>query len=97
MYEIVLAAKYLKHLWYTNTAFSDTIIRINVFFKTTDTHELLHTTSSHPKHTVKGILKYQIINALVLLKWIIMRHALSSPKFYGTEASGVHYTGSSTA
>lgn len=32
-----------------------------VFFKTTDTHSLLHKTSYHPKHTFKGIIKSQII------------------------------------
>lgn len=32
-----------------------------VFFKPTDTHELLHKTSYHPSHTFKGIIKSQII------------------------------------
>lgn len=32
-----------------------------VYFKPTDTHELLHKLSYHPKHTFKGILKSQII------------------------------------
>ena len=32
-----------------------------VFFKPTDTHELLHKSSYHPKHTFKGIVKSQII------------------------------------
>ena len=32
-----------------------------VYFKPTDTHELLHKVSYHPKHTFKGILKSQII------------------------------------
>jgi len=31
-----------------------------VFFKTTDTHQLLHHTSFHPSHTFKGVLKSQI-------------------------------------
>lgn len=32
-----------------------------VYFKPTDTHELLHKLSYHPKHTFKGILKSQIL------------------------------------
>jgi len=32
-----------------------------VYFKPTDTHELLHKHSYHPKHTFKGILKSQIL------------------------------------
>ena len=32
-----------------------------VYFKPTDTHDLLHKQSYHPKHTFKGILKSQII------------------------------------
>ena len=32
-----------------------------VFFKPTDTHQLLHKSSFHPKHTFSGILKSQIL------------------------------------
>lgn len=32
-----------------------------VYFKPTDTHELLHKSSFHPKHTFEGILKSQLI------------------------------------
>ena len=32
-----------------------------VYFKPTDTHELLHKKSYHPKHTFKGIIKSQIL------------------------------------
>ena len=32
-----------------------------VYFKPTDTHQLLHSKSFHPKHTFKGIVKSQII------------------------------------
>lgn len=32
-----------------------------VYFKPTDTHELLHKSSYHPKHTFKGIIKSQVI------------------------------------
>ena len=40
---------------------SQQILDSKVFFKPTDTHELLHGTSYHPKHTFKGIIKSQII------------------------------------
>lgn len=32
-----------------------------VYFKSTDTHALLHKSSYHPKHTFKGIVKSQLI------------------------------------
>jgi hypothetical protein len=32
-----------------------------VFFKETDTHQLLHRDSFHPRHTTKGVLKSQIL------------------------------------
>ena len=32
-----------------------------VFFKPTDTHELLHASSYHPKHTFSGIVKSQVL------------------------------------
>ena len=35
-----------------------------VFFKPTDTHQLLHKASFHPKHTFSGILKSQILRFL---------------------------------
>lgn len=34
---------------------------IKVFFKSTDTHALLHKNSFHPKHTFRGIVKSQIL------------------------------------
>ncbi|XP_069122180.1 uncharacterized protein [Argopecten irradians] len=34
---------------------------IKVFFKPTDSHQLLHKKSFHPKHSFKGIIKSQII------------------------------------
>jgi len=37
------------------------ILQTRVFFKPTDTHQLLHGSSYHPKHTTKGILKSQIL------------------------------------
>jgi hypothetical protein len=41
----------------------DSILRLKtkVYFKKTDTHQLLHTSSFHPKHTTKGILKSQLL------------------------------------
>ncbi len=37
------------------------ILDTKVYFKPTDTHELLHKSSFHPRHTFKGILKSQIV------------------------------------
>ncbi len=37
------------------------ILDTKVYFKPTDTHELLHKSSFHPKHTFKGVLKSQLI------------------------------------
>lgn len=34
---------------------------VKVFFKTTDTHALLHKDSFHPKHTFRGIVKSQLL------------------------------------
>jgi len=38
-----------------------TILQTKVHFKETDTHQLLHSTSCHPKHTFNSILKAQLI------------------------------------
>jgi GIY-YIG catalytic domain len=46
-----------KGLGFNTTGFLDT----KVFFKPTDTHQLLHKSSFHPKHTFSGILKSQIL------------------------------------
>ena len=37
------------------------ILQTRVFFKETDTHQLLHKNSYHPKHTTRGILKSQLL------------------------------------
>ena len=37
------------------------IFDTKIYFKPTDTHQLLHKASFHPKHTFKGILKSQIM------------------------------------
>lgn len=39
----------------------DNKLNTRVYFKPTDTHQLLHRTSFHPQHTFKGILKSQFI------------------------------------
>ena len=39
----------------------ENILDTKVFFKPTDTHELLHKLSYHPKHTFSGILKSQFL------------------------------------
>ena len=36
-------------------------LQTKTFFKETDTHQLLHTQSFHPKHTFKGLIKSQFI------------------------------------
>lgn len=45
-----------KHLQSPNTT-----LQTKVYFKPTDTHQLLHSNSFHPPHTTKGILKSQLI------------------------------------
>ena len=35
-------------------------LKTKVYFKPTDTHQLLHKTSYHPKHTFKGLIKSQL-------------------------------------
>lgn len=42
--------------------FEDSLkLDVKVFFKSTDTHALLHRDSFHPRHTFKGIVKSQIL------------------------------------
>lgn len=36
-------------------------LRTRIYFKPTDTHQLLHKSSFHPRHTFKGLLKSQFI------------------------------------
>lgn len=38
----------------------DTLLT-RIYFKDTDTHQLLHTHSFHPKHTTRGVLKSQLL------------------------------------
>lgn len=37
------------------------VLQTRVFFKTTDTHQLLDKTSFHPRHTTRGVLKSQLL------------------------------------
>lgn len=46
---------------YKNTIDNKTTLLTKVYFKETDTHQLLHTESFHPKHTTNGILKSQLL------------------------------------
>ena len=46
------------------------ILDIKVYFKSTDTHALLHKNSFHPRHTFKGIVKSQLLR----FKRICTRH-----------------------
>jgi len=39
----------------------DGVLDTKVYFKPTDTHELLHKTSYHPSHTFRGIVRSQIL------------------------------------
>ena len=38
-----------------------TVLHTRIFFKPTDTHQLLHVSSFHPPHTSRGVLKSQVI------------------------------------
>ena len=40
---------------------SDNSLKTKVYFKDTDTHQLLHKDSFHPRHTFNGIVKSQLI------------------------------------
>ena len=40
---------------------NDPILHTKIYFKETDTHQLLHKASYHPKHTFKGIIKSQLL------------------------------------
>ena len=48
---------FLDVLIYTNNG----TLHTKTFFKETDTHQLLHTNSFHPKHTFNGLIKSQLI------------------------------------
>lgn len=46
---------------YMDTLTGIQTMQTKVYFKETDTHQLLHTSSFHPKHTTTGILKSQLL------------------------------------
>lgn len=56
-----IKANFLDTTIYKKTTATDTTLQTKVYFKPTDTHQLLHVDSLHPKHTCKGILKSQLI------------------------------------
>ena len=45
----------------TDTTTDMDILQTRVFFKETDTHQLLHKQSFHPRHTFTGVLKAQLL------------------------------------
>lgn len=40
---------------------TEAVLQTKIYFKETDTHQLLHKLSFHPRHTFKGILKSQLL------------------------------------
>jgi len=40
---------------------AEATLKTKIYFKSTDTHQLLHKESYHPKHTFKGIIKSQLL------------------------------------
>lgn len=44
-----------------NAEENDAVLQTKVFFKPTDTHQLLHKQSFHPRHTATGVLKSQFL------------------------------------
>lgn len=42
-------------------ALGNTVLQTKVFFKETDTHQLLHRDSYHPRHTCEGVLTSQLL------------------------------------
>ena len=59
-----------------------------VYFKTTDTHALLHKTSYHPKHTFKDIIKSQIIRFYRISSLAIDLHSSISILFCSLRQRG---------
>ena len=81
-----------KSLNYDNN--NNTTLQTKVYFKPTDTHQLLHTHSHHPKHTTNGVIKSQLIrfkrlstnfvqyNASCNILWSSLKHrGYSQSKF----------------
>lgn len=55
------AISFLDTTVFKHTENGITSLQTKVFFKETDTHQLLHHSSFHPKHTFTGILKSQLL------------------------------------
>lgn len=53
--------EFLDTIIYKDRTGMDTVLKTRVYFKSTDTHQLLHGLSFHPRHTCRGILKSQLI------------------------------------
>lgn len=53
--------EFLDTLIYKHFVGNVAVLKTRVFFKSTDTHQLLHGRSLHPKHTCRGVLKSQLI------------------------------------
>lgn len=53
--------EFLDTIIYKCDSRNSTVLKTRVFFKPTDTHQLLHGRSFHPRHTCRGILKSQLI------------------------------------
>ncbi len=68
---------------------SDIPLLTKVYFKPTDTHQLLHKTSFHPKHTYKGLIKSQLFRFIRICTrtsdfneaWNVLYEALSSRNY----------------
>lgn len=54
-------AEFLDTTVYKYCEGNQTVLKTSVFFKPTDTHQLLHAHSFHPPHTAKGIVKSQLL------------------------------------
>ena len=52
---------FLDTIIFKHTENDITTLQTRVYFKETDTHQLLHHSSFHPKHTFRGILKSQVL------------------------------------
>lgn len=53
--------EFLDTLIYKQYFGDSAVLKTLVFFKPTDTHQLLHGRSVHPKHSCRGVLKSQLI------------------------------------
>lgn len=53
--------EFLDTLIYKHYGDDCVVLRTRVFFKSTDTHQLLHGRSFHPRHSCRGVLKSQLI------------------------------------